>query len=42
MVYIQNEMDHVRGSMLLDTFDDEDFVHENVKDLDNDDRQSVS
>ena len=24
MVYIQNEMDHVRGSMLLDTFDDED------------------
>ena len=25
-----------------DTFDDEDFVHEDVKDLDNDDCQSVS
>ena len=25
-----------------DTFDDEDFVHEDVKDLDDDDRQSVS
>ena len=25
-----------------DTFDGEDFVNENVKDLDNDDRQSVS